>query len=168
MIRNSVASKAITGIDLEDFYPADADCVYIDVKDFLFKGLILRESDFRDIVKNTNWNAYQDKYVGIYCSADAIIPMWAYMVLASELGSLAKVVLSGKKEDFPMAFLHYNLEQVSAQDFDGKRLVIKGCGDKPVDEKAFTIISRKLAPVARSIMYGEPCSSVPVYKKSVD
>ena len=168
MIRNSVATKAITSIDLADFYPAEEDCAYLDIKDFLFKGLILREADFRETIKNTDWEAYKNKNVGLYCSADAIIPMWAYMVLASELSSKAKVVLFGKKDDFPLAFLHHNLEQISTADFDGKRLVIKGCGDKPIDEKAFTIISRKLAPVARSIMYGEPCSSVAVYKKSVD
>lgn len=168
MIRNSVETKAITSIDLETFYPKEEDCAYIDVKGYLFKGLILREADFRETIKNTDWDSYKNKYVGLYCSADAIIPMWAYMVLASELSSKAKVVLFGKKDDFPLAFLHYNLEQIFVPDFEGKRLVIKGCGDKPIDEKAFTIISGKLAPVARSIMYGEPCSSVAVYKKSVD
>ena len=168
MIKNTVAAKAITSIDLEEFYPAENDCAYIDMKNYLFKELILREADFREQMKNTDWQAFHGKYVGIYSSADAIIPMWAYMVLASELSTVAKAVLFGKKTDFPLAFLHYNLEQISASDFENKRLVIKGCGDKPIDEKAFTIISRKLAPVARSIMYGEPCSTVPVYKKNVD
>ncbi len=168
MVKNSVATKAITSIDLEEFYPAEKDCAYIDMKSYLFKELILREADFREQIKNTDWTAFHDKYVAIYCSVDVVIPMWAYMVLASELASISKIVLFGKKADFPLAFLHHNLEQISAHDFDGKRLVIKGCGDKPVDEKAFTIISRKLAPVARSIMYGEPCSSVAVYKKSID
>lgn len=168
MIKNTVATKAVISIDLEDFYPSENDCVYIDMKSYLFRELILREADFREQVKTTDWNTFKDKYIGIYCSVDVVIPMWAYMVLASELSNIAKVVISGKKTDFPLAFLHYNLETLSTHEFEGKRLVIKGCGEKPIDEKAFTIISRKLAPIARSIMYGEPCSSVAVYKKNVD
>jgi hypothetical protein len=136
------------------------------MKEYLFREMILREADFRERVRNTDRQAFKGKYVGIYCSADAIIPMWAYMILTTELSELAKVVLFGKKTDFPLAFLHHNLEQMAVDSYAEKRIVIKGCGNKPTDEKAFTIISRKLVPVARSIMYGEPCSFVAVWKKS--
>jgi len=168
MIKNTVTSKAITTIDLGDYYPKEDACVYIDLKDFLFRGLILKEADFRETIKQTDWSVYQDKYVGIFCSADAIVPMWAYMIIASELSAFVKTVLFGKQLQFPLLFLHDNLSKINSADFEGQRLVIKGCGEKIIDEQAFTIVSLKLAPVARSIMYGEPCSTVPVFKRSVD
>jgi hypothetical protein len=167
-IKNTVANKALVTIDLGDFYPKENECAYIDVANYLFKGLILKESDFREQISKTDFNQFRDKYVGIYCSADAIIPIWVYMVLAAELSGFAKDVLFGKKDQFPLLFLHSNLNKINAESYDGKRLVIKGCGDKPIDEAAFTIISAKLATVARSIMYGEPCSTVPVFKRSAD
>jgi hypothetical protein len=167
-IKNTVANKALVTIDLGDFYPKEDECVYIDIAEYLYKGLILKENDFREQISKIVFGQYKDKFVGIYCSADAIIPMWVYMVLASELSAFAKDVLFGKKDQFPLLFLHANLNKISPIEFEGKRLVIKGCGDKPIDETAFTIISSKLAPVARSIMYGEPCSTVPVFKRSAE
>lgn len=167
-IKNTVANKALISIDLGDFYPNENECAYIDVADYLFKGIILKENDFRAQISETDFSQYQDKFVGIYCSADAIIPMWVYMVLGAELSSFAKSVLFGKKTQFPLLFLHDNLAKIKPEEFEGKRLVIKGCGDKPTDEASFTIVSSKLAKVARSIMYGEPCSTVPVFKRSAD
>lgn len=168
MIKNTVASKALISIDLADLYPADENCVYFDIKDFLFKGLILKEDDFRKQVEKINWQDYAGKYVGLFCTADAIVPMWVYMILASHLSNIAKMVCFGKKEDFPLLFLHKEIDNLDTNAYENKRVVIKGCGEKRIDEEAFTRISFKLGKVTRSILYGEPCSTVPVYKRSVD
>lgn len=168
MIKNTVATKAIVTIDLGDFFPKAEDCVYMDMATFLFKGLILREADFRQQIKNTDWSTYSNKYVGLFCSADAIVPMWAYMVITAELSGIARMVHFGKRADFPLFFVHENIAQLDISNYEGQRVVIKGCGDKETDEQAFVAITRELAPVARAIMFGEACSSVPVYKRSID
>jgi hypothetical protein len=165
MIKNTVTSRAIVSIDLADFYPTESDCEYIDLKDYLFKGLILKEADFRTVIDNMDWERFRSKQVGLFCSADAIVPMWAYMVFATSLAGIAKMVLFGKKSDFPLAFLHEAIRNISIDKYQDKRLVIKGCGDKTIDEQAFTLISFQLALVAKAISYGEPCSTVPVYKR---
>jgi hypothetical protein len=135
---------------------------------FLFKGLILREADFRQQIKDTDWSTYSNKYVGLFCSADAIVPMWAYMVITAELSGIARMVHFGKRADFPLFFVHENIAQIDISNYEGQRVVIKGCGDKETDEQAFVAITRKLAPVARAIMFGEACSSVPVFKKTLE
>ncbi len=168
MIKNTVATKAIVTIDLGDFFPKAEDCVYMDMASFLFKGLILKEADFRQQVKDTDWKTYNNKYVGLFCSADAIVPMWAYMVITAELSGIARMVHFGKKTDFPLLFVHENIAQIAIANYEGQRVVIKGCGDKEIDEQAFVAITRKLAPVARAIMFGEACSSVPVFKKTIE
>jgi hypothetical protein len=168
MIKNTVTAKAIVTIDLGDFFPKEEDCVYIDMADFLFKGLILREADFRQQVKDTDWSTYRNKYVGLFCSADAIVPMWAYMVITAELSGIALMVHFGKRADFPLFFVHENIAHLNAPAYEGQRVVVKGCGDKETDEQAFIMITRKLAPVARAIMFGEACSSVPVFKRTAD
>jgi hypothetical protein len=168
MIKNTVTSKAIVTIDLGDFFPKAEDCVYIDMATLLFKGLILKEADFRQQIKDTDWSTYSNKYVGLFCSADAIVPMWAYMVITAELSGIARMVHFGKKTDFPLFFVHENIAQIDKSNYEGQRVVVKGCGDKETDEQAFIMITRKLALVARAIMFGEACSSVPVFKKTLE
>jgi hypothetical protein len=166
-IINKVAQKAITTLDLADFFPAEQQIVAIDLKDYLFKGLILREADFREQVKNTDWSIYQDKYVVIHSSVDAIVPMWAYMVLTAELTPFATDIANASPAHAVDTFMYRAIERIRPEDYAGQRVVIKGCGDRQIDSAAFVYITHRLAGAARAIMYGEPCSMVPVYKKSV-
>lgn len=166
-IINKVAQKAIVTIDLADFFPKEDNIVGIDLRDYLFKGLILREADFRDQVSSTDWSAYQDKYVVIHSTVDAIVPMWAYMVLAAELTPYAKDIANTSPAHAIDIFMYRAIEKINAEDYAGQRVVIKGCGDRQIDSAAFVYITHKLAGTARAIMYGEPCSMVPVYKKQV-
>jgi len=166
-IINKVAQKAIVTIDLADFFPAEESIIAIDLKDYLFKGLILREADFRQQVANTDWSAYQDKYVAVHSSVNAIIPMWAYMVLAAELAPYAKDIVNAPPDQAADIFMYRAIDKINASDYTGQRVVIKGCGDRQIDPAAFVYITQKLASAARAIMYGEPCSMVPVYKKVI-
>jgi hypothetical protein len=151
-------------INLEDFYPK-GERVLIDVKDNLFQGLILKEKDFRDYVKNENWSRYQDKFIAIICSADAVVPTWAYMLLSTSLQPFAKYIVFGDLETLETVLFTQALSKISPEDFRDKRTVIKGCGNLPVPESAYVELVRILTPVAKSIMYGEACSTVPVMKK---
>lgn len=166
-IINKVAQKALVTIDLADFLPKEESISVIDLKDYLFKGLILREADFREQVKNTDWSVYQGKYVVIYSSVDAVIPMWAYMVLAAELTPFAKDITNVSPDHAIDIFLYRAIEKINPADYAGQRVVIKGCGDRQIDPAAFVYITHRLAATARAISYGEPCSMVPVYKRVV-
>lgn len=168
MIKNSVANKTIVTIDLGDFFPKDEECAYIDMANYLFKGLILKEADFRQQIKEIEWSTYANKYVGLFCSADALVPMWAYMVITAELSVIARMVHFGQRTDFPSFFVHENLAHLNTAPFEGQRVVVKGCGDKKTDEQAFVVITRKLAPIVRALSFGEACSSVPVYKRTIN
>ncbi|MES2621664.1 MAG: DUF2480 family protein [Bacteroidota bacterium] len=167
-IVNKVAQKAIVTVDLENYFPKEEEIVSIDLKDFLFKGLILREADFREAVKNTTWSNYKDRYVIIHCSADAIIPMWAYMVLSAELSAFAKDIAFSSPEHAAEIFLYRNLAKLNMDEFRSQRVIVKGCGDRKVPEAAFVQIAEQLSKVARVVMFGEACSNVPVFKKSID
>lgn len=166
-IINKVAQKALITLDLADLFPKKESIVAIDMKDYLFKGLILREADFREQVKNTDWSIYRDKYVVIHSTVDAIIPMWAYMVLAAELTPYAKDIANASPAHAEDIFLYRAIEKMNPADYAGQRIVIKGCGDRQIDSAAFVHITNKLAASARAINYGEACSMVPVYKKLV-
>lgn len=166
-IINKVAQKNIITIDLADFFPKESEVTVIDMKDYLFKGLILREADFREQVKATDWSAYRDQYVVLHSSVDAIIPMWAYMVISAELAPYAKDIANAAPDHATDVFLYRAIEKMDAVQYDGQRVVIKGCGDKQIDAAAFVYITQKLAGTARALMYGEPCSMVPVYKRVV-
>jgi hypothetical protein len=165
---NKVAQKALITLNLEEYFPKPEEITAIDLKDFLFKGLILREADFREAVKIKEWKAYEGQYVVIHCSSDAIIPMWAYMVLSAELTSFAKDVAFSSVEHAADIFLYRNLAKLNMDEFKGQRIVIKGCGDRKIPEAAFVQITQQLSNVARVVMYGEACSTVPVFKKSID
>jgi len=165
---NRVAQSALITLDLETYFPKEEEIVFVDLKDFLFRGLILREADFRESVKNTDWSQYKDKYVAIYCSTDAIIPMWAYMVLSAQLAPYAADIINSNAQHAADTFLVRRLDKLDKEPFKNQRIVIKGCGDRKVPEAAFVLITQQLTNIARSVMYGEPCSTVPVFKKSVD
>ena len=163
-IINKVAESALTTIDLEEYYPKAAIAVF-DMKAHLFMELILKEKDFRAVLQTYDWEQYRDRYVTITCSADAIIPMWANMLVASNLQPIAKGVFYGDEKSSMNKLLIQNIETINGEDYADKRVVVKGCGDVPMPEEAYVAITAKLRPFAKSIMYGEPCSTVPIYKK---
>lgn len=163
IIINKVSQSALLTLNLEDFYP-QGEIVVFDLKNYLFMELILKEKDFREALKNLDWSVYQNKNVGITCTADAIIPLWAYMLTTTYLQPFAKEIIFGNEETvFNVMFLK-NLWKIDAKEYEGKRVVVKGCGDKRIPESAYVEISKMLRPVAKSIMYGEPCSTVPIFK----
>lgn len=163
-IVNKVAESNLISLDLETYYPKGETAVF-DMKDHLFMGLILKEKEFREALKNLDWEKYRDKDVAITCTADAIIPVWAYMLVASYLQPLAKEIVMGDEKELHKTLFLKNLSQINADEFAGRRIVIKGCGDTPIGDFAYMEITKLLRPVAKSIMYGEPCSTVPVFKK---
>jgi len=164
IIVNKVAESGLITFDLEEFYPKGEIAVF-DLKDYLFMGLILKEKDYRAALLATDWAQYQDKYVAITCTADAIIPMWANMLAASYLQPVAKDVVFGNEQQLITNVLTKNLATVKGEEYTDKRVVVKGCGDIAIPETAYVDITNKLRPFAKSIMYGEPCSTVPIYKK---
>lgn len=164
-IVNKVSQSGLVTIDLETFYP-EGERVLFDIKDLLFQGLILKEKDFREYIKNEDWSKYKDKYVALTCSADAIVPTWAYMLLAAQLEPVAKKIVFGKLEDLETILYTEILNKININEYADARVVIKGCSNFPVPASAYVELTRLLRPVAKSIMYGEPCSTVPLYKKS--
>jgi hypothetical protein len=166
-ILNKVSESGIISLDLEAYFPSE-EIMLFDLKEFLFMGLILKEKDYRAALLQIDFSVYQNKYVGIVCSADAIIPMWAYMLAASYLQPFAKKVMMGPVEKIAEQILLEQINEIDATQFADKRVVVKGCGEKKIPESAYVAITNKLRSVAKSIMYGEPCSTVPIYKnKSV-
>lgn len=163
-IVNRVAESGIVTINLEDYYPREEILVF-DLKDHLFRGLLLKEKEFRASLLNTDWSVYQHKNVAVTCTSDAIIPVWAYMLIATYLEPFAKNVLVGSQALLIEKLLLKNIDKININDFADKRIVIKGCGDISIPESAYAAITFRLKPVAKSLMYGEPCSTVPVYKK---
>lgn len=164
-IINKVAESGLLEIDLEQYYPKEETIVF-DLKDYLFMGLILKEKDFREALRTQDFNTYHNKLVAVTCTADAIIPVWAYMLVASYLQPLAKDIVFGDAAQAHQLFFLRNLNAINISAYQDKRVVIKGCGDLETGPFAYFEITRLLRPVARSIMYGEPCSTVPVFKKS--
>lgn len=163
-IVNKVAGSGLVTIDLEEFYPK-GERVLLDIKDQLFQGLLLREKDFREYIKQEDWSKYKDTYVAVTCSADAIIPTWAYMLLASALEPFAKKVVFGTAETLETVLYDELLRGIDVQQYKDARVVIKGCGNLPVPRAAYVELTRLLRPHVKSIMYGEPCSTVPIYKQ---
>ena len=161
---NKVTESALVTINLEDYYPKE-NIVVFDLKDYLFMGLILKEKDFREALKNLDLAPFKGKLVTVTCSADAVIPMWAYMLVASYLQPVASEVFFGNEEDVKNQLLLKNIAQIPAEEFTDKRIVIKGCGELPVGEAAYLSATKLLRPLAKSIMYGEPCSTVPIFKR---
>ena len=163
-IVNRVASSPLVTLDLEDYYPK-GDRVLFDIKDQLFQGVILKEKDFRAFLKEHVWSNYADKYVALICSTDAIIPTWAYMLLAIKLKPYAKKVVYGGLDRLEQTLYQEVLESIDFSKFKDKKVVIKGCSDRAVPRQAYIEVTQRLFPFATSIMFGEPCSTVPVFKK---
>ena len=164
---NKVAESGILTFDLEEFYPKEEIKIF-DLKDFLFMGLILKEKDYRAALQTTDWTVFENKNVCIICSVDAIIPMWAYMLAATNLQPIAKNVVFGDEKRLIESVILKKLSQINIEEFRDKRVVVKGCGEVSIPETAYVEITNMLRPVAKSIMYGEPCSTVPIFKKSVN
>lgn len=165
VIINKVAESALMELNLEHYYPK-GEVVLFDLKDYLFMGLILKEKDFREALKNHDFSFYHEKYVAVVCTADAVIPMWAYMLLASYIQPYAKDLVFGDENFLHQVMFLKNIATINVEAYADKRVVVKGCGDLPVGELAYLEVTKLLRPVAKSIMYGEPCSTVPIFKKA--
>lgn len=163
-IINRVAQSSIITINLEDYFPSE-EIIILDMKDWLFHGLILKEADFREKLEVYDWSQFQDKIVCLVCSADAIVPLWAYMLFVTKLQPIAANTFFGDMDAFLAQHYHDVIYRINADEYMDKRIVIKGCGDKAVPSSAYIDITQHLLPVTKSIMFGEPCSTVPVYKK---
>jgi hypothetical protein len=161
---NRVEQSGIVTLDLERFYPTET-IEEVDLKKYLVKELVLMEKPFREALKSTDWSGFRDKTVAIYCSNDALIPLWAYMLVASHLEPYAKRVLYGDAKSALAELFKTAIAEMDITEYKGARVVIKGCGDKPLPPEAYVAVTTRLQPVVQSIMYGEPCSTVPVYKK---
>ncbi|GIV39304.1 MAG: hypothetical protein KatS3mg033_1104 [Thermonema sp.] len=163
-IVNRVARSPLVSIDLQEFYP-EGECVWLDIAPQLFQGMVLREKDFREYVKSEDWSRYEGKNVAVGCSTDAIVPVWAYMLLATSLAPYARYVTYGTLEDLQRELWQQQIDTITPQAYQDKKVVVKGCGEKPIPEYAFTLLAARLQPYVSSLMYGEPCSTVPIYKR---
>jgi hypothetical protein len=164
-IINRVANSSLVTFDLEKFH-VPGDRVVYDIRDHLYQGLILREKDFREHVKTNDWSVYRDKLVSVVCTADAVVPTWAYMLLAVALKPHAKRVFFGSLDEMEKELFHEKLSAIDWSEYKGAKVVVKGCSDVHVPVSAYVEATSKLAAVATSIMYGEPCSTVPIFKAS--
>ena len=161
---NKVAESGLISLDLALFIPNN-EIVVFDIKPYLIMELILKEKDFRASLASIDWTQFENKIVGIFCSTDAIIPMWANMLIVANLSPYVKAVYFGDENKTRELVLLEEIQKLDAASYLDQRVVVKGCGDTPIGESAFIAITQKLRPVVKSIMYGEPCSTVPVYKK---
>jgi len=161
---NRVANSGLITINLEDHFPK-AELVAFDLKEYLFKELILKEKDFRAALKAHDWESYKGKIVTVFCSSDAIIPIWAYMLVSSYAQPIAEEVFHGNSESYLQSAYKQIVAEMDGTQYQDKRIVIKGCSNKPVPTSAYVDLTSKLRPFAQSVMYGEPCSTVPIFKK---
>ena len=163
-IVNKVANSVLVTIDLADYAPKDTIAI-LDAKDFLFEGIILKEKDFRNTLKEFDFSVYTDKIVALYCSSDAIVPMWAFMLLTSYLKNSASEIYFGTKEEVFQKIFSDNIDAIDATEFENKKVIVKGCGQVPLTEALYIAITKKLQNTVSSLMFGEACSAVPVFKK---
>lgn len=163
-ITNKVANSALEVFDLEDYYPVGIR-VQLDISQFLLEGFLLREKEFRQALKEFDWSQFQDQYVGIYCSTDAIIPAWATILVTVYVTAFAKKVILGNQENIENALYTEILATVDFSVYQDKAVILKGCSKKPVPQSAYLLAMQQLQKFARSVMYGEACSAVPLFKK---
>ena len=163
-IINKVANSSLEVFDLEDYYTMGIR-VQIDISQWLFEGFILKEKEFREHLKQHDWKQYQDNYVAVFCSTDAIVPAWASILVALQLAPFAKKIVNGNLEDLDTSLYQEILPKLDYSIYDSKPVIIKGCSKKPVPMSAYVLVAQYLQPFAKSIMYGEACSAVPLYKK---
>ena len=164
-IINKVANSSLEVFDLEDYYPKGIRTT-IDISQWLIEGLLLKEKDFREDLKNHDWSHYQGHYVAIECSTDAIIPAWAAILVTIQLVPFAKKIINGSLEDLEGSLYEELLSKIDYSTYKGKSMIIKGCSRMPVPMRAYVLAANYLQPFAKSIMYGEACSAVPLYKES--
>lgn len=164
-IVNRVANSKLATFDLEAIYP-QGERIAFDISQWLLEGIVLRESEFREQAKEHDWSDYQDKYVALFCSTDAIVPGWAYILLSLHLAPFAKKVTVGSLDELESVLFTEILQNIDISEYTDKPIIIKGCAHKPIPQNAYVLLAQKLQPVAKSIMYGEACSSVPLFKKS--
>lgn len=162
-IVNKVASSSLLTIDLEEWYPENITS--IDIKDYLFQGLILKEKNFREALKLVDWKHFENKNTAVFCSADAIVPTWAFMLISINLAPFAKKITFGSEQKLIEEMYSDKIDALQLADYTEKRIVIKGCSKKNVPILAYVKLASTLQPIAKSIMYGEPCSTVPLFKK---
>jgi hypothetical protein len=162
-IINKVALSPLLSLDLEEFFPKEPIVIF-DLKPLLFMELILKEKEFRAALQNYDWDQYTNKIIAVTCTTDAIIPIWAYMLVTSYLQPIAKDIIFGDEKEALRQQVLKNISGIDETEYKDKRVVVKGCGDQPIGEYAYMEITKKLRPVVKSIMYGEPCSTVPIYK----
>lgn len=163
-IVNRVANSKLVTIDLEDFYP-EGKRMALDISAWLMDGIILREKEFRQQLTAHDWSAYKDAFVSIYCATDAILPGWAFMLVAARLGEVARKAVVGSPNDLETLLYSEIITTLDVSEYVDKPIIIKGCTHKPVPENAYVLLTQKLQPIAKSILYGEACSSVPLFKK---
>ena len=161
---NRVANSGLINLNLEEYFPEHTIQVF-DLKEYLFQGLILKEKDFRSALKEHNWDQYENTVLCLYCSTDAIIPMWAYMLVTAYAEPFASDIYFGTKDQYLSDYYKHRIEEIDGSDYTEKRVVIKGCSSKPVPPSAYIQLTKVLRPYAQSIMYGEPCSTVPIFKR---
>jgi len=163
-IINRVAKSELITLDLSDYAPSK-EIIELDLKQFLFDGIALKEKDFRQLLKEFNFNNYKHKAVAVFCSSDCVIPMWAYMLVTSLIRGVTSEIFFGEKNlVFQQLFLQ-NIENITASDFQNKKVIIKGCANIPLSEDLYIAITKKINPFVNSLMFGEACSAVPIYKK---
>jgi hypothetical protein len=162
-IVNKVANSKLVTIDLEEFYPL-GERILFDIKDWLFEEVVLKEKDFRESVKNHDWSQYKNAFVALHCSTDAIIPSWAYLLITTNLAPHTKRVVVGDIDKIESILFNEIINKLNVEFFRGKLILVKGCATKPIPDNAYVQLIEKLMPVATSIMYGEACSNVPLYK----
>tara|TARA_Y100001934_G_C12259139_1_gene729116 strand:+ start:384 stop:878 length:495 start_codon:yes stop_codon:yes gene_type:complete len=163
VIENKVEKSGLITIDLVDLIPSGSQYL-VDLKDFMHEGIILREKDFRTQLKNKDWSEYQDGFVAVTNSSEGIVPLWAYMLISSALQPFASLVIRGNIAHLKGALLRRSIEALNSADYQNKRVIIKGCGKETIPESAYITITQKLQPVVKSLMFGEACSTVPVFK----
>ncbi|MDX1666940.1 MAG: DUF2480 family protein [Saprospiraceae bacterium] len=161
---NRVAQSSLITLKLEEFLPKK-ELAHFDLKDFLFKGFVLKEKDFRAAVAEHDWNQYRGQVLLVYCSTDAIIPVWAYMLVASSAAPHAAEIYQGNEDAYYLQAFQTALNQFDGSDYTDQRVILKGCSDRPVPPAAYVELTRRLRPHVKSLMYGEPCSTVPIYKR---
>ncbi|WP_417870851.1 DUF2480 family protein [Winogradskyella sp.] len=163
-IINRVSNSKLKVIDLEDYYP-NGQRILFDIKDWLLEGLVLREKEFRAHVAEHDWSQYNNCYVALHCSTDAIVPDWAYMLISLELQNYSKLTVIGTLEDLESLIYSSIIAELNLCVYQDMPVIIKGCSNKPVPANALVLLSQKLKPIAKSIMFGEACSSVPLFKR---
>lgn len=163
-IINRVANSKLVTFNLEDLYPK-GERVAFDISEWLMEGIILRESDFREKATTHDWSRYENKYVALFCSTDAIVPGWAYLLLSLHLSPFAKKVTVGNLDELESILFAELLLNLDVSEYTDRAVIIKGCAHKPIPQNAYVLLAQKLQPVAKSIMYGEACSSVPLFKR---